>query len=170
MCASIVLHCLMLAFGMHHFHHATSGQAAASTLLVKLIKPLPKQEENDLAEDAAVVAPETLFTLASETDSNAERYYLPPELSRPVVALNDPTATLNIPIFQTVVMALYINEAGTVDEVRFEEPGSLSEEEQQELKRVFAELMFLPGMRGAKVVKAIDRIQLEVNRRIIIHH
>jgi hypothetical protein len=131
----------------------------------------PHSEVNlpDLSEN--MVSADNLINVSDDEQViDQDHYYLQEELSQQVVVIKDDTGELNIPIRQTLTMAIYINEAGRVDEVELEDKGTLSEEDQQQLIAAFKELVFLPGMRGTKVVKSLYRIQLKINRRLVIHY
>ncbi|PRC95258.1 hypothetical protein [Solimicrobium silvestre] len=173
-CITVLLHCVLyLSATTNFFHHdARKSPYVIVSVALPITTPniLRPHEENtpDLSE--LIATPESLInTEDTEPPIDEDRYYLPQELSQPVHVLQDDTAGLTTPIRQVVVMALYINEGGTVDDVVIERKGLLTDEEEGELKSAFKTLIFLPGMRGEKVVKALYRIQLEINRKIIIH-
>jgi hypothetical protein len=113
---------------------------------------------------ASLITPED-----KETQLEKDRYYLPQELSQQVHVLQDDTTRLNIPIRLPVNMTLYINESGSVDDITIDKKGDLTEEEEDQLIQGFKKIIFLPGMRGEKVVKSIYRIQLQINRKMVIH-
>jgi hypothetical protein len=129
----------------------------------------PHQENNPDMNDLIVPAEKLVSTSESEAAPDKDRYYLPQELSQQVRVLYDVAGSLNTPIRKAVTMTLYINEAGNVDDVTIDDKGDLTDDEEDQLINGFKQTVFLPGMRGEKVVKSIYRIQLEINRRIIIH-
>ncbi len=167
--ATLLLHGLLCWFAIHPWHHYNTSEVMNVPVTLQLItKDSQETHLSDLS--FAELNPEPVFVSEiNQSDVDGERYYLPQELSQPVVVLQDDTASLNIPIHKIVIMKLYINETGHVDDLVFEDKGSTTEEEQQQLTQAFSRLVFLPGMRGTKVVKALYRIQLEINRRLIIH-
>ena len=120
--------------------------------------------------DDLIVPAESLINLTETSESaDRDRYYLPQELSQQVHVVQDNVSNLTIPIKEIVTMAIYINESGGVDDVAFDQAGTLTDEQQEQLIAGFKKMLFLPGMRGTKIVKSIYRIQLEVNRKITIH-
>jgi len=66
-------------------------------------------------------------------------------------------------------MTLYINESGGIDDVTIDNAGVLTEDEKEQLINGFKNMLFLPGMRGEKIVKSQFRIELQINRRVIFH-
>ena len=127
----------------------------------------PAADQIDIKD--LIVPEQTLITPSDDpVPPEADRYYLQQELSQQVRVLADGTGTLNVPIRQTVTMTLYINEAGSVDDVTIDDPGLLTDDEKKQLINGFMRMVFMPGMRGAKIVKSQYRIQLEINRRLII--
>ena len=170
---TFLLHCLLLLSAMITFQHRDSRSVGKQLIHVALpittISPHAEIQLPDLGENI-IIADKLLNSSDDDQVVDEDRYYLPEELSQQVVVIKDDTADLNVPIRQTVTLAIYINEAGQVDDVVLEDKGTLTEENQQLLIAAFKELVFLPGMRGTKIVKALYHIELKVNRRLIIHY
>ncbi len=95
-------------------------------------------------------------------------YYQQRELSEHTHALMPFTQSLGVPIRQVVVVSIYVNEAGDMDAITFDDPGDLTEEEKAKLVERLRIMQFLPGLRGTKIVKSIYRMQIQVNQKIII--
>lgn len=154
-------------FPPHHTHTSPYDVIRISIPVSTEFRP----REKKLADISDQIVPPEALTAPEDRElpADKDRYYWPQELSQQVHVLQDDTANLNIPIRQIVTMTLYINESGSVDDITIDKKGSLTAEEEDQLIQEFKKLVFLPGMRGAKVVKSIYRIQLEVNRHIIIH-
>lgn len=151
----------------HHHPHRSPYDVIRVSIPVNAEQHTNRYGTPDLS--ALIVAPETLVAPAEfDIPIEKDRYYLPQELSQQVKVIQDETARLNIPIRQIVTMTVYINEAGAVDDITIDEAGDLSDDEQQQLINNFKKLQFLPGMRGSRIVKSIYRIQLQINRKIVI--
>lgn len=167
---TVLLHLLLFYGASTRFgHHHRSKLDPVVTVSIPVLA-LPVAHPDAAPDINALLTPLQDLVQETETKSEAdpERYYLPSELSQQVQVLQDDTRSLNIPIRQIVTMTLYINEAGTVDDIRMDDEGDLSPAEQQRLLRAFRGILFFPGMRGAKVVKSLYRVELEINRKLTI--
>jgi len=154
-------------FAQHHGHRSAYDIIHVSIPVSAQFRP--HQETSPDINDVIPPVEQLVSIPETEPAPDKDRYYLPQELSQQVHVLEDVASTLNVPIRKIVTMTLYINEAGGVDDVTIDDKGDLTEHEEDQLIDGFKQTVFLPGMRGEKVVKSIYRIQLEINRRIIIH-
>jgi len=161
-----LLYLALSTFAHHRAHHSPYDVIHLSIPVDTAFHPHP----DTVPDINALVVPAEKLVSVTETSMpvDRDRYYLQEELSQPVAVLQDFTSTLNVPIRHIVTMTLYINESGNVDDVVIDEKGDLSEAEQKKLIDGFGSILFLPGMRGEKVVKSIYRVRLEINRKIII--
>jgi hypothetical protein len=155
-----------IRFTQHHVHRSPYDVIRVSIPITTQFHP--HEENSPSMNDLIVPAEKLLSTSETEQPPDKDRYYLPQELSQQVRVLVNNTVSLNIPIRKIVTLTLYINEAGDVDDITIENKGDLTESEEDQLISGFKQMIFLPGMRGEKVVKSIYRIQLEINRRIVI--
>jgi hypothetical protein len=151
----------------HHPHHSPYDVIHVSIPVSTPIQPRP----NEHVDIHDLIVPDQ--TLVNTTENlqpvEQDRYYLPQELSQQVRVVVDDTARLNVPIRQVVTMTLYINESGGIDDVTIDNAGVLTEDEKEQLINGFKNMLFLPGMRGEKIVKSQFRIELQINRRVIFH-
>jgi len=167
---TLLLHVALLYLAMKHFphHHLPPSKYNVVHVSIPVSVP-PPPVANPIDIQTLTVPVENLNQPdAKDEPADEERYYLPNELSQQVHVLEDTVSTLDIPIRRSVTMTLYINEAGGVDEAVIDDKGILTEEEQKQLISGFERMLFLPGMRGEKVVKSIYQLRLEVNRKLII--
>ena len=170
---ALCLHIFILAFGFLPHYTLNAAVHHAKTVDVFFPNPIirPPQTVNLPDLSVADLTSENLqLSMPLELESDRDHYYLPQELSQQVSVIYDPTARLNLSIGKPVILALYSNQAGKVDEVVIEERGDLTIEDEAAIKEAFGEMVFLAGLRGTKVVKALFRIELQVNRRLIIHY
>ncbi|MET3108844.1 hypothetical protein AAKU58_003690 [Oxalobacteraceae bacterium GrIS 1.18] len=153
-------------FSHHHGHHSPYDIIRVSIPVSSRFQPSSEMTANihDLVSPVENLIDPTELQQPIDTD----RYYLQQELSQQVHMLYDETGSLNIPIRQIVRLSLYINESGSVDEVVIDEKGVLTDQEEDQLIQGFKKVVFLPGMRGGRVVKSILRVELKINRRITI--
>ena len=167
---TVLLHLLLIYGASTRFGHHHRVEHTDTIVAISIPAAAPAHPEAPPDIESLLTAPEQLIA-ASEASVplDAQRYYLPTELSQQVQVLQDLTPMLNIPIRERVTMSLYINEAGTVDDISIDEAGDSSPAEQQRLLQAFRQILFFPGMRGEKVVKALIRIELEINRKVIIN-
>ena len=167
---TVLLHLLLIYAASTRFGHHHRSERTDTIIAVSIPASAPTQPAAMPDLQTLLTPPEQLVQAnEASTPIDAQRYYLPPELSQQVQVLQDLTPSLNIPIRQRVTMSLYINEAGTVDDLTIDEQGDLSPAEQQSLLQAFRQILFFPGMRGEKVVKALIHIELEINRRVVIN-
>jgi len=169
---TFVLHFGLLYLGLtrlphHHSHHSPYDIIHVSIPVNTAIRP--RQNDSVDLHDLIVPEPTVVNTVENQLPVDQDRYYLQQELSQQVRVVVDDTARLNVPIRQVVTMTLYINESGSVDDVTIDNAGVLTDDEKEQLISGFRNMLFLPGMRGAKIVKSQFRIQLEINRRVIFH-
>ena len=171
-CATLLLHVALFLGAMVSFHHRDSR--ATSKQYIRVVLPITAPTRPDVTlpdlSDNVITPGELTSTLDQDQPVDPDHYYLPAELSQQVAVIKSDAVNEVIPIERIVILAIYINEAGLVDKVELEEKGNLSEENQQKLISAFKEIVFLPGMRGTKVVKSLYRIQLKINRRLVIHY
>jgi len=166
---TFLLHIALLYLAIKHFpqhHHPASYDVIHVSIPVR-DEFHPKTVRATDLDDLTVPVDNLADTTQENEPTDKDRYYLPDELSQQVHVLEDKVADLDIPIRRIVTMTLYVNEAGGVDEVVFDDRGLLTEDEQKQLLNGFGQMVFLPGMRGGKIVKAIYKIRLEVNRKIV---
>jgi len=168
---------LLFHFGLYYVlntdfpqHHVRSSPYDIIRVSIPVSAEFHPHEDQPPDINDLIQPPATLITPEDkETPLEKDRYYLPQELSQQVHVLQDDAAGLNIPIRLPVTMTLYINESGSVDDITIDKKGDLTDEEEDQLIQAFKKIIFLPGMRGEKVVKSIYRIQLQVNRKMVIH-
>lgn len=91
---------------------------------------------------------------------NQDHYFLPQELDREVIILRDPSADLNITINELIIMHLFINKLGTVDDITFEE-NHLDQATKQLIRKTFLRLEFQPGIKYQKAVRSKIKIKLK---------
>ncbi len=170
---TLIFHwCLYFVATTRFPHHHTR---LASDDIVRVSIPISGNidPENQKAPDLTdlITPPEQLISPTdTEQDTDKDRYYQQPELSLKTQVLSDTSKNLAIPIRHVVVMSLYINEAGRVDDITLDDTGGLTEAEQKTVITEFKKMLFMPGMLGGKVVKSLYRIQLEVNQAAIVRY
>jgi len=169
---TFLLHCSFLYLATANFAHHQPHHTPYDVVRVSI--PVderfhPHEENIPSVNDLITPAEKLVSNTETEQPIDKDRYYLQEELSTPTRVLFDDTGRLIIPIRKIVTMTLYVNEAGEVDDVTIDDKGALTDEEQEHLIDSFKKVVFLPGMRGTKVVKSIFRIQLEINRKVTIH-
>ena len=170
MILTVLLHVLLFTLGSTRFSHHHRNQPVEVIVVSIPVFAKPTIPPEVLPDINDLLSPPQALIQPNDVGSviDPDHYYLPGELSQQVQVLQDDTASLNIAVRELVTMTLYINEAGTVDDVIMDEQGNLSPAEQQRVLRAFGQIRFFPGMRGEKVVKSQVRIALEINRKITI--
>jgi hypothetical protein len=169
---TFVLHVGLLYLALTNFAHHVPHKSPYDVVHISIPVDTafhPRPDNSPDISDLVVPAEKLVSNTEVDVPVDRDRYYLQEELSQPVHVLEDYTSTLNVPIRNVVRMTLYINETGNVDDVVIDEKGDLSEAEQKKLIDGFGLILFTPGMRGAKLVKSLYRVQLEINRKVIIY-
>jgi len=161
-----LLYLALTTFPHHRPHHSPYDVIHVSIPVNTTFHP--HTDTTPDISDLVIPAENLVSVTETSVPVDKDRYYLQEELSQPVAVLQDFTSTLDVPIRRIVTMTLYINETGNVDDVVIDEKGDLTDAEQKKLIDGFGLILFLPGMRGEKVVKSIYRVRLEINRKIII--
>jgi len=166
---TFLLHCVLYYLLTTNFQHPAPHIVPYNTIAVSIAATRelhPPEEKTPLAADLLV--PKEVIMAAGEDHMPDEnnRYYLPQELSQQVHVLIDDTANLHVPIRKIVTLNIYINEAGDVDDVTIDDKGDMTPEEEEKLINGFKNIVFLPGMRGAKIVKSLYRVKLAINSRL----
>ena len=165
LCATLLLHggvfFLLNTTTQHNTRYITQDQLISVALPVSPSKPDTTPTDIPLPDNFLVhnkKQPDIPIPASKNDDAN--HYYLPAELSVPVTVLFDSTQQLDLIFNQEVIVQIYINQLGNVDDIIIERDGDLSEEQKQDLRNTLRKMVFTPGLRGEKVVKALFRIQL----------
>ena len=166
MIVTLLLHCGLFHLATAHFprHHSRLPADAIVKVSIPITtsSPIPKKTAPNLS---ALILPPGKLLSSDEVEQPLEKdhYYQQQELSVQTHILIDNAKDLDIPISQSVILSLYINEEGHVDDVIIDNPGALSEDEKKQIIDGFKTDIFIPGMLGKKIVKSLYRIELAVN-------
>jgi hypothetical protein len=130
-----------------------------AVLTVALVTPPPRPP----APAAAGAAPPPEPAPAPAPQAPAEpvreevHYYFPEELERPLIVLRDHTSEVEIDLPEDAAMNLFVDVQGHVVAVTFEGKAP-APEVQEQLRKAFMSMEFLPGMKQGKAVPSRIKI------------
>lgn len=152
---------LLLAFLRGMQQPRTPSPDPGGVLTVALLSP-PAPAPASAAGDAE---PEQPAEAAPETAADAVReevhYYFPDELDRQLIVLRDRSGEAEIDLPSEVVMHLFVDVLGQVVAITFEGE-QLAPALQEQLRRAFMTMEFVPGMKQGRPVPS--RIKIGIAR------
>ena len=167
LCASILLHVGLF----YTFKTAPALKTKTHNLplsyTVTLAPNTPAQSQsnsNELSADIKITPLDPPMPSELGAELADQHYYLKKELSTAPSVVFDSTSDTELELSHTVILAIYINEKGEVDEVEIESEIKLAPEQEQALQQTFKHMKFKPGMRGDKPVKSLLRIEVLSNQ------
>lgn len=109
---------------------------------------------------ALAAGPTAVPVMPSRAARDAVYYHLPEEVDRELILRRDPAADQAIALPRAVVLHLFVDAAGRVNNVTVED-GTLDPSLQEQLRAAFMQLVFLPAMKNGQLVAARMRIEVE---------
>lgn len=135
---------------------ASAGKAPALAVILSAARPTAPAGPSEPAAAESAPQPPALPVVPLREDLY---YYFPQELERQLIVLRDHTGEADIVLRQQVVMHLFVNVDGKVGAISFEEPAP-SARLQEQLRTVFMQMEFLPGMKDGMAVPSRIKIAI----------